>query len=198
MSELLALAEDFDQWRARYDDLSFDEQKQIYERIRELYPNQRHATLERAYPFFDRYKPETVVELGGWDGWLATCALGQHPEIKRWWNYDLVEVPQTCIDKRYALKVLERPFWAHYRAADAFVATHTIEHVKAVELEKIVDSLTVECCLIEAPIERRPRTWEGYCGTHVLEVGWDAVDEMFEKQGFKVDEAWGFGRYYAR
>ena len=184
MSELLELAEDFDAWRAAYDDLTFDDQKLIYDRIRELHPNQRSASLKRAYPFFDRYQPQSVMELGGWDGFLAACVLGQHPEIRSWVNYDLTPVLQSCVDMRYAMIVLKRPWWTKKRTADAFVATHTIEHIRANELGKVIDKLNVSFCLIEAPLEEEPKSWYGYAGTHILEVGWNGVDEMFSVAGF--------------
>ena len=205
MSHLAELAEDFDKWRDVYDDLTFEDQKVVYERIRELHPNQRHFTLAKAYPFFDRYPIGNVLELGGWDGWLAACVLGQHEEIERWVNYDLVEVPSTCVDHRYLMRVLEKPFWKTRRIYDAFVATHTIEHMKARELEKVVASVQAQWCLIEAPIEDKPTSWDHYQGTHVLEIGWDGVDEIFSANGYKIAEAWkathnvgAAGRYYVR
>ena len=194
----LELAQDHDAWRHQYDTLSFTDHKAIYQEIRQLYPNQRSFTVRQAYQFFDKSRPATVVELGGWDGFLAACVLGQHPEIEGWINWDLIDVPQSCIDPRYTPLVLEEPFWNQRHHADAFVATHTIEHIKAFELIALIGVLDVNVCLIEAPIDDGPTDWTGHPSTHVLEVGWGVVDEVFATAGYRIDHAWNHGRYYTR
>ena len=193
------LARDHDRWRQEYDTLTFEDQKQVYEWIRYLYPNQRSFTAQAAYRFFNRYEPRTVSELGGWDGFLAACVLGQHPEITGWTNYELVEVPQSCVDARYRLRVLSRQLWDNIAiVADAFVATHTIEHLRAHEVDKLVSKLRVAACLIEAPLADGPTDWTGHPSSHILEVGWDEVDLIFERHGYRIDHHWNHGRWYVQ
>jgi hypothetical protein len=183
----------FDRWREEYDSLSFEDQQEAYEHVARMFPNQRSFDVVEARKFIARYQPKTVVELGGWDDALAN-SLGA---FRSWTNYDLVEVPQACAAFWYELVVLQRPFWEDDYEADAFVATHTIEHLRARELESLVQRLRVKACLIEAPLRSGPTDWKGYRGTHILEVGWEGVDAIFANSGFRVDERWSSGRFYS-
>lgn len=189
---------DFDVWRREYDTLSFEDHKRYYEDWARRFPCQQSWNLKYAQEFMDRFQPRTVIELGGWDGSLA-AALIPGNFVLSWRNYDLIEVPQVCELNQYELRVLDQPLWeCGPLFADAFVATHTIEHLKARELELLIPKLNVTSCLVEAPIERRGREWWGYEGSHILEIGWDGVDDIFAQSGFEVTHLWGHGRFYAR
>lgn len=181
----------WDGWRQSYDRLTFQDQKDFYRDCAVLYPCQQHFDLEAAREFFDRYRPRTVLELGGWDGALASQILADHDEILCWRNHDLVAVPQIPTDPRYELNELFEPLWEGrgYLYADAFVATHTIEHVKARELGRLVAKLHVKACLIEAPLDDSPLDWRGYDGTHVLELGWEGVDALFGTYGYETERS---------
>lgn len=197
------LARDFDEWRAAYDTLTFQDQRKVYAEVAKLYPLQRAADVAQARQFFGCYQPQFVVELGGWDGWLASRILSQDETIRAWSNYDLISVPQVPADVRYYQRTLPRPFWETdaLGGADAFVAAHVIEHIRFRELVMLVEKLTlnsVSYCLVEAPIQRKPTDWTGYHGTHILEVGWDTVDPLFARGRYKIAHAWEHGRYYIR
>lgn len=192
---MIATEFDFDAWRAGYDHMTFEQQKSCYEEMAELYPCQRSFDLYQAAMFFQRYRPKTVVELGGWDGALASSCCSKR--MISWRNYDIVAVPQVCLQPAYELVVLNRPLWEFDAVtADAFVATHTIEHLRARELEELVPKLKVKACLIEAPLREVPTDWTGYFGSHILEVGWDGVDALFVAQGFTAARRWRHGRFY--
>lgn len=188
---------DWDGWRENYDAMTFADQREFYKTVAAHFPDQSHHNAEVAHTFFDEIGPCTVAELGGWDGALAGEMLARHP-IELWTNYDLVVVPQVCASPRYRLQALTRPLWDAPVEADAFVAMHVIEHVKAIELARLVAQLRVRECLIESPLEDGPTDWSGYSGTHVLELGWDGVDGLFERAGFEITHEWVWGRFYAR
>ena len=187
---------EFDLWREHYDSLTFQDQQAFYRRLAVLYPCQQSFSLYQAGLFFQRYRPRSVVELGGWDGALANHILAGDSRIEWWHNYDLVEVPQACVDDRYMLHVLSEPFQAATRSGDAFVATHTIEHLKEHEIREVVARLKFRVCLIEAPLNDRPTDWTGYFGSHILDVGWARIDQVFSEHGYRVDHEWPSGRFY--
>ena len=190
---------DWDGWREGYDQMPWAEQQAYYAEVAERYPRQEHYSREVADNFFGRYRPRSVVELGGWDGSLARYVLEQPHAPEQWCNYDLVRVPQVCTAPGYQLHVLGRPLWeAGAVVADAFVATHVIEHIRAHELGRLVGCLRVRACLVEAPLRPEPQPWAGYCGTHILEVGWQGVDALFAGAGYQAAAEGGEWRYYER
>ena len=186
------LARDFDQWRRFYDDLTFEDQKAVYREVAELYPRQRAFNTAEAIVFMETHAPVHVMELGGWDGKLASILLDLYDWVESWTNYDLVTVPWACHDARYHQEELLRPFWeTPHPVADAFVATHVIEHMRYHELGALVRAIEkIPAVLIEAPIQRKPTIWHGYHGTHILEVGWNAVDQLFRRHGYNIEHEW--------
>jgi hypothetical protein len=140
-----------------------------------------------AHEAFNRMHAKTVVELGGWNGRLAASMLAR-PDVRFWTNYDLVKVPQACALPGYRLIVLDDYLWNRKTPvrADAFVACHTIEHLKAHELDKLIGCLDVKWVYLEAPLEDGPRDWTDYSGSHILEIGWDGVGEIMDAHGYDL------------
>jgi len=196
MSAVVA-AIDWDVWRAEYDTMSFADQQAFYQRVADLHPEQRSANIPRAHAAFDGIGGEdlTVVELGGWDGTLAASMLTRG-DVCGWTNFDIVGVPQRCARLEYHLIVLDDHLWNVYEPfGDVFVATHTIEHLKARELKLLFDCLRVDWIYLEAPLDDGPRDWAGYPGSHVLEIGWDGVNDLLSERGWVAlgGGLWGRG-----
>jgi len=175
----------FDLWRENYDQYSFEDMKAFYAEVAEKFPDQQHFDLNAIRAAFSCFgAPVSVVELGGWDGALADKMFNTG-KVASWRNFDIADVPQVCKRDEYSLVVLDDWFWnGPVRYADVFVATHTVEHIRATDLGDVFDSLHVDYIYLEAPLEDYPTDWTGYHGSHILEIGWDGIDEMLLKRGF--------------
>lgn len=177
---------DWDAWRAEHAEMSFHDQQLFYQRVAREHPEQQHFDLAEAAATFDLINTPgaTVVELGGWNGALASRLLSKFP-ISSWTNYDIVGVPQVCDHPRYQLVVLDDYFWKlPARPADAFVATHTIEHLTGEELEMLLDALLVDFIYLESPLGSEGQSWAGYPGSHILELGWREVRQLISDMGY--------------
>jgi len=167
--------------------MTFADQQQFYLRVAAVYPMQESANVSMADEAFRRIGAEglKVIELGGWNGRLASSML-QRPNVAFWTNYDIVGVPQVCSAPGYSRVVLRKWFWSRRHKADVFVAAHTIEHLSRRDLGLLFDCLDVRWIYLDAPLDRGPRDWSGYSGSHVLEIGWDGVAEMLEARGYQA------------
>jgi hypothetical protein len=186
---------DWDAWRRDHAEMSFAEQQAFYERVAEEYPRQQSFDLEATQRAFNTIGELglTVVELGGWDGALAEFMLARGG-IVSWVNYDIVAVPQVCEHPAYRLEVLDGYLWERpVLVADVFVATHTIEHLTAEQLARLLDMLWVSYLYLEAPLPSAgPVNWTGYSGSHILELNWEQVGEMLRGRGYEpvVENLW--------
>jgi hypothetical protein len=190
---------DWDAWRSEHASMTFADQQEFYGSVAVAHPHQQCFDLPHARSTFDHISgligflpPDwpglNVIELGGWDGALAD-ALVSRDDISSWTNYDLAEVPQVCTSTKYRLEVLSDYFWNRNLTyvPDVFVACHTIEHLTGAELEQLFDVLQVKFIYLQAPIVKQSgQTWNGYVGSHILELGWDAIDELLVARGYVV------------
>ena len=179
---------DWDRWRQAHASLTFADQQAFYEKVAVAHPEQRSFNPASAGAAFDYIAGENLVvlELGGWDGYLASLML-ERGDIFSWTNYDIVAVPQACSHPCYRLVVLEDYFWNQPQArADVFVACHTIEHLTTAELAKLFNVLRTPYVYLEAPLPDVGSTnWAGYAGSHILELSWVQVDEFLQEHGYK-------------
>jgi hypothetical protein len=183
---------DWDKWRVDYDRMTFADQQEFYKLVAELHPHQQSfdpAAINEAFDVIKGHDMD-VVELGGWDGRLASSMLGRD-DILFWENVDLVEVPQVCSHPAYRLRVLKRPAWDDLLVGDVFVACHTIEHLKARELALLFDCIRADWIYLEAPLEQGGHDWKGYKGSHILEIGWEEIRDMLDVRGY----SWAGGSY---
>lgn len=180
---------DWDAWRHEYGSMTFADQQRFYADVAVAHPCQQNFDLPHARETFDRIEGDrlNVVELGGWDGALAEAMLDRE-DIATWTNYDIVGVPQVCRRENYRLEVLDDYLWNQGQVhGHIFVACHTIEHLTGAELEKLFDALHVEYIYLQAPIGKESgQTWGGYVGSHILEIGWDRIDELLAERGYRV------------
>lgn len=188
----------WDAWRARYDEMSFADQCAFYDEVWQHWPYQAYYNPEPAKRALAGVV--SVVEIGGWQGHLAADVLGSRPDFERWTNYDIclgaLDNPATD-DPRYEAELLtDHPWEVGLDPADALVATHFIEHIKARELELLVERVFVDYRLIylEAPIAEDAvnYSWGGQDCSHILEWGWVQVGELLGRYGFEQvqDDGW--------
>lgn len=192
----LELPYTFDEWRDRYDRLAYEEQRAFYDASFEKYPRQEHATLAEVERFF-HHLPENetarVLEIGGWDGRVAGHMLHNGVSIAEWINLEVCQkaVAAGLTHPRYRAFVPDHFAWdlPELPAANIFFAAHTIEHIKAEQLRRLVSRLTtVHRAYVEAPLPTRGEevSWAGRWNTHILELGWEEVERLFADFGFET------------
>ena len=177
---------DFDRWRAEYDDTPFEAQVAFYEEVAARFPDQRQfGQLVAGWALKDA---TTVTEVGGWRGELAAAVLPES-RIGRWTNYDIcrwaVENP-ACTEPAYeAVALGDWPWETDLLPADAFVASHVLEHIRFRELEQLAEQFhKFKLLHLDIPVGEDPTDWTGYFGTHILEVGWREIDGLLQGHGF--------------
>jgi hypothetical protein len=175
----------WDQWRAQ--EWTFEEQQEFYRNVWERYRDQHCFNLpafKRALEIVQGINLK-IVELGGWDGELATLALSER--IESWRNFEIC-VPATneflTHNDRYESVALTDWFWNDRYECDLFVATHVLEHLSLEDVRKTLDCVRFWYAYIEAPLEKEPTDWSGYEGSHLLEVGWGGLDQEFLQRGY--------------
>lgn len=181
----------FDEWRDRYNAMSYQEHVTFYDEIFKAYPVQQHFDSESARKFLAQVDARDVIEIGGWRGELADQMLKEFPAITRWVNWDICRgatISSVPTDSRYEANHPERWLWEVpnlFTGFDTFVASHVIEHMRAAELEKLVANMgDINQIFLASPLSNEPTNWAGYNGTHILEVGWNGVTEIMGDYGF--------------
>lgn len=167
--------------------MSFADQQAFYQAVLEAYPDQAHFNSGTITDAFDLIQGQAlqVVEIGGWDGQLAEYLLPRG-DIASWVNHDLVEPPQACKHPAYHFNLLQDYLWnLGFVEADVFVACHTIEHLAWAELEHLLAVLRVKWLYLESPLPiHHRRSWNGYAGSHILELTWLELEQELEQRGY--------------
>jgi len=173
----------FNEWRKKYDELTFNQQVAYHNVLEKLYPNQAHFDFEFAIKVFDYLKPKKITEAGGWKGDLANEMFKRY-EIDLWQNIELCEnaIANTNCKHQNFVNIQPKKFdWFDSKLYKGmFIATHFIEHLSNEHFDKLAKSLkNVEHVYFEAPIENEPQSWIDFEGTHKLEYGWNQIKELF-------------------
>lgn len=179
----------WDEWRARYPNLTVAEQQAAYDAAFDEDRNQRRFDARTLQALLERIgEPVSVVELGGWDGELAAEVFAAtNGQVKTWRNYEIspkAVAATVCDDPRYKAVVPKRFYWQTRRRGDVFVASHVIEHLSLDHVRRTLDATDCRYVFLQAPLEAGPTDWAGYDGGHVLEVGWDGLDAELSARGF--------------
>lgn len=205
-----ATAINWNAWRSRYDEMTFADQVTFYDLVFDDFPEQgRFSTrvLGRLLegPIGDEVRPLgwssipplSVVELGGWNGGFASEILPEHPEIRKWRNYEVsaaAVAATVCEDGRYQGIALRDWYWAEEHSADIFVASHVLEHLKLRDVLATFDATDARWLYLQAPLGEEATDWTNYRGSHILEVGWRVLGEELNKRGFDlipgISEPW--------
>lgn len=178
---------ELDRWRSAYQDGSGSREDlaSVYAALSLQFPEQNYFSLPLAQGFMDRFRPRSVVELGGWDGGLAAALLPGNPQIVSWENYEVAAVPQTCVDKRYQCVVADGWAWEQPLEAQAFVASHVLEHLSVAHLGELIDAVGCRFAYVDVPLSQTPTTWAGSPTTHALTLSIEEFDGMWEQAGWK-------------
>lgn len=178
---------DWNEWRDRYDTLTFAKQQSFYDRVYEEYPEQARFDVDALMALLQLVPGEpTIVELGGWNGGFAAEILRRDRRIRSWTNHEISELAvrdSACADPRYYGIVLHDWYWAHRHDADVLVASHVVEHLRLVDVVRAILATDCRFMYLQAPLEDRPTSWHNYRGSHILEVGWDGLTAAIEETG---------------
>ena len=83
------MANEFDEWRSKYDTMSSNEQVEYYNEIEELYPEQAHYNYENVKIVLELGKKNAdVLEFGTWKADLCETALKEY-EINSWTGIEI-------------------------------------------------------------------------------------------------------------
>ena len=184
---MTTLIGELDWYRLHYDELSFAEHREMYERIDSLYPEQSFWNAADCIEFVRHFEPKNVVEVGGHDGGLAGAVLAEVPEIVSWTNLELTEATQVCTDPRYRLVLLE-DWWLGQTFGDAVVLSHVVEHLSVAKLRELVVALLPHHpdVYVDAPLpESGGVSWWGTETAHVLPFSMAALDALFVDYGWR-------------
>lgn len=195
----------FDKWRSLYYDLSEAEQEQFGYDMEEKYPHQASFTPSNFESLFTNQVKigNSVLEIGGWKGELASQMLAKFPEgISSWTNIDYCK-PATektvCKDPRYKVIYPHRFHWfkdpvgqtlpPENPVPDICVSAHVIEHLTNEDLASLIEFISpIRTVMFEAPIARDHNDWRGYIGTHILTWGWNQVNAAMAASGYRATE----------
>ncbi len=181
---------DWDKWRADYDTMTYQDQRDFYDEAFVLYPKQEHFTLSRAFEFLDHTSGGSVTEIGGWNGALALKCLERYPLISSWTNIEIsgdAAKSSLVTDGRFSIEVPDDFIWnVRNIEGDIFLATHFIEHIKGADFRKLAFRLMTEWVYFEAPLLNDGETWEGYDGNHISELQWDDVTSIMSSNWYTL------------
>lgn len=187
----------FNQWRSLYSELTDEEQKELYNELEKKYPHQQHFTRSNYDLLFSRYPNKSILEAGGWKGELAQYCFSKY-QIKSWKN---IEVCQSAIDKtvpingNYFVENPQKFDWFNDFSKistkdiyDIFISAHTIEHLCDKHLIEMLEAISqIKVIMLEAPISRSQNDWHNYTGTHILNMGWNQIDDIMRGHGYNVE-----------
>lgn len=179
---------DCEEFRANYDKWSVREMQEFHSRIYAEFPDQTHHSYEPLRAMLSEFQPRRVLELGGWDGTAAARALSEHAFIETWCNVEVCReaVANGYSGERYEAVAPARWFWEYEWEADAFVAMHSIEHLRARDLRAAIEAVACPTLFFEAPLMDHAVDWAQSPTTHILEVGWGGVDEICADLGYRL------------
>jgi hypothetical protein len=184
---------DFNPYKEAYSSLSFQELKTLYTEFARYYPLQQSANLaffEECFKILcESGKPLKVLELGGYDGWLASYVLKRFP-IEKWLNAEIIPhkpVPELAsFGEAYQELVLEKQFWeTEWRDFDVFVSSDAIEHFSNEEVGRIFDSVRrIPVLALQVDIREKRHSWAGSWDTHICTLTWADFEEILRSRSY--------------
>jgi hypothetical protein len=194
---------DFNQWRNKYDTLTFAEQVEYHNQLELLYPGQAHYDLQAAKHVIDLVNPKTVIEAGCWKADLAAEILKSNDIIEDWKGVEICTnaIKKTvCKDGRMRYReVASFTWWNNVRmGCDLFIATHFIEHLSLQHFAELAKALKSRFVYFEAPLSDTGEPWDGYHGTHKLPIGWNRINEIMASNGYAVTNINHHCKLYAK
>jgi Fe-S-cluster containining protein len=203
---------DWDLWREQYDNLSFDDQRRIYDEILPKFPQQEGYDASFFLRAFRRLadagfnlSDTKVAELGPFRGELAAICLKQF-RVKRWFGYEIsrwaVERTRTDAKERgFANFAVRDQFWKlDVSAFNIFISSDTIEHFSDEHAKNILSAACDQADVLMLQIDCKPKgaSWKGYNGTHKIEMTIDDVVLYLAGKGFHLVERSGIRLFMVR
>lgn len=180
---------EFDQWRAGYNTRTLEQEIAYHNELEARFPDQAHFNLDAALSAFNIVWPRNVLEAGAWKGHLAKEILCSGIGVRKWVAYEIstAAIEKTvCHYPEFTYIIPDRFDWFtsshHFERFDMFIATHFIEHISDEHFEGMaaaINAAQVPALYFEAPINDTPTQWDGYQGTHMLNMGWNAIKALF-------------------
>lgn len=192
---------EFDQWRSKYNSMTYKEQVDYHNDLEKRFPEQAHYNYGQVKKALDLipYNIHRVLEIGCWKGDLAKKALQEY-DIGEWLGIEICEeaIKKThCTDWRFKYLQPEQFDWwnnepplMYATHPKVLIATHFIEHLSNIHFEQLVKWINGKPKIIyfEAPLSMEGQSWEGYYGTHKLNYGWNKVIDIMKEAGYKAKE----------
>lgn len=183
----------FEKWREHYADMSDEEHIEFCNAAEAMWPTQKHFDAKNFDFIFHKLNSPTVLEVGGWKGELAHHCLSKY-KIARWDNVDFCSAAAAkTVDMGslpYNVICPTKINWfseKRHKPYDVFVSAHTIEHLSDEHLVQLLDYITgIPMIMLEAPINMGDNDWRGYCGTHILKMGWKKINAIMAARGYQI------------
>jgi hypothetical protein len=180
---------EFDAWRAGYNTRTFADEMDYHNELEARFPEQAHFNLDAALSAFNIVWPRNVLEAGAWKGHLAKEILCSGVGVRKWVAYEIstAAIEKTvCHYPEFTYTIPKRFDWFKssdcFERFDMFIATHFIEHISDEHFRGMavaINAAQVPALYFEAPIKDDASDWQGYPGTHMLTMGWDAIKSLF-------------------
>jgi len=193
-----------DRWRADYDKLSCSEHIKKLSTLQKDHVPKPKTTFnfreDTSFGFFDYIFKEKdsvrVLEFGGGLGHLADKMISKYGDkIIEWTNYEMQTFAITdnsCDYEQYTSYISNKFIWEQPLKGpyDVFVSTHSIEHIKAYQLNLLMNKIRnlVDYVYLESPLcddskNLTPETnvnrfFKNCSALHILEIGWNQVLKM--------------------
>jgi len=188
----------FDDWRAAYDTMSLQDQIEYHSMFYGRWPVvHQHGDDRPVVEFFHDLasEPISVLEIGGWTGDAAQHMLSRHSNIEEWHNQEICrEAVAASIpkDNRYWAAVPQVwPWEMQWPGYNVLFLQHVVEHMKFDQFKALIAAVpNAKHVFIQSPLENEGLTWEGYPGCHILEVGWNEIDNAMAEAGFTLGKTW--------
>lgn len=186
---------EFDQWRSKYNSMTYKEQVAYHNDLEKRFPEQAHFNYGQAKKVLK--DGDSVLEFGCWKGDLAKRAFSEYKDLT-WLG---IEICKDAIEKGYKNDSDYEVYQPHYfdwwnyedrdivSGRDVLIATHFIEHLSNQHFEELVQWFKgISLVYFEAPLSMEGQSWEGYYGTHKLNYGWNKVIDIMKEAGYKAKE----------
>jgi hypothetical protein len=209
---------DFNEWRAKYDEMTDLDQYLFYEQAYKEHPQEFSACHPTSVlEFFEEFCPiegGDVVEIGGFRGELAKFVL-PHLNVRSWHNLDICEAAlkdSVCTDSRYKPIPVPFHFWEHgpYGSGSILISVHCIEHLSVADFTAAIDIfpgvapglvdleidpetgvLPLQAIYLDAPLPAiEGIDWHDECSTHKFEGSWRDVDVILAARDFVCVKEW--------
>lgn len=186
----------FNWWRKNYNNISPDENTELYNEIELAYPKQVHFTAKHYQDAIDECPLSNlfILEIGGWKGELASCTIPERRDkITKWQNIE------TCLnavtkpnfkDPKYLAVFKKELDWFKketFTGWNMLFSSNTIEHISDDHFIALLEKICkIPIIVFEAPLEEHENNWTDYNGTHILKMGWKPINFFMMAKGYEV------------